>query len=97
MKTYYKFFYDKDLWKAVNTIKEIFFIADRKWVGLCMKENEGRKEEMINFTSKASLKLPLIKMSLTFDIFRGNVKGTLDKDVDDALHVCHGEVTRTAT
>ncbi len=44
-------------------------------------------KELIKFTPKASPKSPLIEMSLTIDIVRGKVKGTLVKHVDDTLGV----------
>ena len=42
----------------------------------------------INWTPPTSPKSPLIELSLTFDILRGNLKGNLGNNVNDALGVC---------
>ncbi len=56
-----------------------------------MKEKEARMEELIKFMPKASPKSLLNKISLIFDIIRGNVKGNLGKHIDDVLGVSHGD------
>ena len=89
VEIYYEFFNHKDIWGAVLPVDELFYLADCKWITYSMKKIEGREEELINLTPKASPKSPLIELSLIFDIFRGNMRGILGKDIDDALGVCH--------
>ena len=44
---------------------------------------------MPNIASVVSPKSPLMVTSLTYDIIRGNKEGSLGKELDEKLGVCH--------
>ena len=90
---YYEYFKSKDLCNDVYNIATLFYLADRKWMVAKAKELEQKKRvkdgAMPNIAPVASPKSPLMVTSLTYDIIRGKKEGSLGKELDEKLGVCH--------
>jgi hypothetical protein len=97
---HYKFFKEEDMQERPAYYQELIQRANVKW-GQYMRISELRhnaaqidkpEKERVPFVTRSTPASKYTEMSLVFDIFRGELRGSLSKDrVDDVLGVNHAD------